>query len=91
MSGALHGASYAGICRLNTLMGSLVIESNIPGVIAGTLIAAIVAYAIFAYLKPLRGQQSGIGTAFAGLRRPLGGQDRRAPLVSRFLLRCRSG
>lgn len=48
-------------------MGSLVIESNIPGVIAGTLIAAIVAYAIFAYLKPLRGQQSGIGPAFAAL------------------------
>ena len=48
-------------------MGSAVIESNILGVVAGTLVAAIVAYAIFAYLKPLRGQRSGIGPAFAAL------------------------
>jgi len=43
------------------------IESNIPGVVAGTLIAALLGYAILIYLKPLRGQHSGVGLAFAAL------------------------
>lgn len=43
------------------------IDSSVPGILAGCVLAAVVGYALFIYLKPLRGQDSGIGLAFAAL------------------------
>jgi hypothetical protein len=43
------------------------IDSSLPGIAAWLLLAAIVGYALFAYFKPLRGQNSGIWTAFVAL------------------------
>jgi Gpi18-like mannosyltransferase len=43
------------------------IDASVPGIVAGCVLAAVVAYALFVYLKPLRGHDSGIGLAFAVL------------------------
>ena len=43
------------------------IDSHLPGIAAGLLLAAIVGYCLFGYLKPLRGQNSGIGIACVAL------------------------
>jgi dolichyl-phosphate-mannose-protein mannosyltransferase len=39
-------------------------ETSIPGIAVGLFLAAIVGYALFRYLKPLGGKNSGIGMAF---------------------------
>ena len=42
-------------------------ESSVLGILVGLLLAAVVGYAVFIYLKPLRGQASGLGLAFTAL------------------------
>ena len=43
------------------------IDSSVAGIVAGGVLAAVVGYALFIYLRPLRGRNSGIGLAFATL------------------------
>src|ERR1700678_802156 len=43
------------------------IDSHLPGIAAGLFLAAIVGYALFVFLKPLRNKDSGIGMACAAL------------------------
>lgn len=49
------------------LLGLGMIDSHLPGIAAGLLLAAVVGYALFVYLKPLRGQHSGVGLACLAL------------------------
>jgi len=42
-------------------------ESSATGILVGLVLAAVAGYAIFIYLKPLRGQRSGLGLAFTVL------------------------
>lgn len=42
-------------------------ETSLPGIAAGLFLAAVVGYAVFLYLKPLRGKNNGVGMAFAAL------------------------
>jgi hypothetical protein len=43
------------------------IDSHLPGIAVGSFLAAIVGYALFLYLKPLRGQNGGMGMACIAL------------------------
>ena len=45
----------------------IMITSKIPGLITGNLIAILIGYAVFNYLKPLGGKGSGIGLAMVAL------------------------
>jgi high-affinity Fe2+/Pb2+ permease len=42
-------------------------DSHLPGIAAGLFLAAVVGHALFVYLKPLRGQNGGIGMACVAL------------------------
>ncbi|MGA2410918.1 MAG: hypothetical protein ABSG46_11095, partial [Candidatus Binataceae bacterium] len=43
------------------------LDSSVPGILAGLVLASLIGYAIYLYLEPLRGQNSGLGLAFAAL------------------------